>query len=56
MDFFIFFDDLPTWGGDLGPKLHPGDTFMTMCPPISSVESDLFMRLGMEIDEIYTKI
>ena len=35
MDFFIygwnccqfFLADLPTWGGNLGPKLHPGDGF-----------------------------
>ena len=35
MDFFIygwnccqiFFGDLPTWGGTLGPKLHPGGGF-----------------------------
>ena len=32
------------------------DRFMTMCPPVSSVELNLFMRLRMEIDEVYTKI
>ena len=32
------------------------DRFMTMCPPISLVELDLFMRLRVEINEVYTKI
>ena len=25
--FQIFFGDLPTWGGNLGPKLRPGGGF-----------------------------
>ena len=32
------------------------DRFMTMCPPVSSVELDLFMRLRTNVDEIYRKI